>query len=120
MIDSGALFKNLPEPGARPEPDEDATDLLSQPGIRIERIVSTGQSTREGVWLTQDMAEWVVLLTGSATLRFEGEPEARHLRPGDWVAIPAGRRHRVDWTPANEPSVWLAVHYGQPAQKSGP
>ncbi len=24
------------------------------------------------------------------------------------------RRHRVEWTTPDEPTVWLAVHYGRP------
>jgi cupin 2 domain-containing protein len=51
------------------------------------------------------------VLAGEAKLRFEDEPAARTLRPGNFVDIPAHRRHRVDWTHPTEPTVWLAVHY---------
>ena len=30
--------------------------------------------------------------------------------PGDYVTIPAHKRHRVEWTTPEEPTVWLAVH----------
>ena len=33
------------------------------------------------------------------------------LKPGDYVHIPAHARHRVAWTDAAQPTVWLAVHY---------
>jgi len=33
------------------------------------------------------------------------------LSHGDRLAIPAHVRHRVEWTDATEPTVWLAVHY---------
>jgi cupin 2 domain-containing protein len=33
------------------------------------------------------------------------------LSPGDHVIIPAHVRHRVEWTDAEHPTVWLAVHY---------
>jgi cupin 2 domain-containing protein len=85
--------------------------LLSAPNLRIERIVSTGQATPAGQWYDQEWAEWVVVLTGAAGLRIEGDPEVRVLGPGDHVHLPAHRRHRVEWTSAAEPTVWLAVHH---------
>jgi cupin 2 domain-containing protein len=86
-------------------------DLLATPNFRLERIVSTGQATPAGEWLHQDGHEWVALLTGSAGLRFEDEPEPRVLSPGDYLLIPAHRRHRVEWTDPAGPTVWLALHY---------
>ncbi|MDB5509498.1 MAG: hypothetical protein JWL93_1967 [Hyphomicrobiales bacterium] len=115
-IPSGRLFDDQP-------PDASAEichDLVARPGLRIERIVSTGQATPPGAWLQQDRAEWVVLLSGSAGLQFEGEETERSLAPGDWLEIEPGLRHRVEWTAADEPSVWLAVHFVQEAQEMGP
>ena len=101
------LFRDLPVSTA----EEHFTALLSRPGVTIERIVSTGQSSPEGFWYDQPRGEWVVVLAGEARLRFEDEPEARTLRPGDHVDIAAHRRHRVEWTHPTERTVWLAVHY---------
>lgn len=84
--------------------------LLSRPGLRIERIVSNGQASPPGFWHEQADAEWVLLVSGDALLRFEDETDARRLRPGDWLLIEARRRHRVDWTSAEMPTIWLAVH----------
>lgn len=91
--------------------DEQFLDLITAPGTRIERIVSTGQTTPPGKWLDQDRAEWVILLRGAAGLLFEGDAESHMLKPGDHIAIPAHCRHRVEWTAPNEPTIWLAVHY---------
>jgi cupin 2 domain-containing protein len=102
----GNLFARLPRTGA----DEDIAALLTTPNVRIERIVSTGQASPPGFWWDQEWAEWVVLLTGSARLRFEGEAGVRALEPGDYLHIPAHLRHRVEWTHPSEPTVWLAVH----------
>ena len=55
----------------------------------------------------------MVVLAGAASLRFEDEPGARALRPGDCLDIAAHRRHRVEWTARRRPTVWLAVHYGR-------
>jgi cupin 2 domain-containing protein len=101
---------NVFAPLARTGTDEDITALLTTPTVRIERIVSTGQASPPGFWYDQDAAEWVVLLTGGARLRFESETEVRELKPGDYLHIPAHARHRVEWTHPNEPTVWLAVH----------
>lgn len=107
MIRAGNLFADT---GAAES--EHFEELLSQPGVRIERIVSTGQSTPKAEWLEQDWTEWVLLLSGGAGLQFEGETGPRVLAPGDWVLLPAGLRHRVEWTQAGAPTVWLAVHTG--------
>jgi cupin 2 domain-containing protein len=92
---------------------EEFTALLSTSNLKIERIVSHGQASPPGFWFDQDWAEWVVVLAGSAALLFDGEDVPRELVPGDHVHIPAHRRHRVEWTDANTPTVWLAVHYAQ-------
>jgi len=84
--------------------------LLARPGIRVERIISTGQASPPGFWYDQDGDEAVLLLAGAATLRMEAEAEPRRLRPGDWLVIPAHARHRVEATSATEPTVWLAIH----------
>lgn len=91
-------------------PEELFQTLLRTSGVRIERIVSHGHASPEGYWYDQATAEWVLLLSGEARLVFEGEP-ARTLRPGDYVDIPAHRRHRVEWTTPAEPTIWLAIHY---------
>jgi cupin 2 domain-containing protein len=104
---AGKLFANLPERLA----EEDFRTLLDEPGFRLERIVSTGQATPAGEWYDQAQPEWVVLLTGSAGLLIAGEAAPRRLEPGDWLLIPAGVRHRVEWTDPDRPTVWLALHY---------
>lgn len=111
MIPSGTLFSDLPPPG----PHEVCRDLLARPGLRIERIVSFGQATPPGEWLQQEDAEWVVLLSGAAGIRFQGEEFDRRLAPGDWLEIAPRLRHRVEWTEEGCASVWLAVHFVQKA-----
>jgi len=98
-----------------PLPDAEAGErleaLLTRPGLRIERIVSRGQSSPPGFWYDQPEAEWVVVLAGAARLRFQDEAEARVLGPGDCLDIAPHRRHRVDWTDPSAATVWLAVFY---------
>ena len=85
--------------------------LAEIPGGKIERIVSTGQASPPGYWYDQDETEWVFLIAGSAGLLIEGEGAARVLGAGDFVEIPAHVRHRVEWTDARKPTIWLAVHF---------
>lgn len=99
------LFDDVP---ARAD-SEIFTEVLSREDVRIERIVSTGQSTPANQPLRQGHDEWVLLLAGSAGLCIEGDGE-RNLRPGDHVLIAAQRTHWVTWTAKDEPTIWLAVH----------
>jgi cupin 2 domain-containing protein len=105
--ESGNLLASLPRGLAA----EQTVELLAGDNVRIARIVSTGQASPPGFWYDQDWAEWVLVVAGSAGLLIEGEAEPRVLRPGDYLLIPAHRRHRVAWTDAECPTVWLAVHY---------
>jgi cupin 2 domain-containing protein len=104
---SGSLGADLA--GAR---DAELFETLAvQRGVRIERIVSTGQVTPPGEWYDQPHDEWVAVIAGAAHLRIEGEENYRKLEPGDWVLLPAHCRHRVTWTQDDPPTVWLAVHF---------
>lgn len=104
----GNLFDDVPQS----LPEEQFDILHSAAGLKLERIVSTGQATPDGEWYDQGWDEWVVLLQGGARLRFDGEAEDRSLGPGDHVLIPAHVRHRVTWTDPDRPTVWLALHTG--------
>jgi len=99
------ILADLPD-----SPEEIFETLLEKPSIRIERIISSGQATPAGEWYDQTGDEWVLLLAGSATLLIEGEISPRRLAAGDFLLLPAGCRHRVEWTDPAVKSVWLAVH----------
>ncbi len=85
--------------------------LVEGKNVRIEQIVSFGQSSPEGFWYDQEQAEWVVVLKGEASVRLESAPTERRLRPGDHLLIPAHERHRVESTSLREPTIWLAVFF---------
>ena len=108
MVKTGNILRELP---ARIRAEEAFTTLVDRPGMRIERIVSTGQASPEGEWYDQDTDEWVLLVAGAARMRIEGESEDRALNEGDWILLPVHCRHRVTWTRAEPPTVWLAVHF---------
>ena len=106
-VAGGNIFTDVPRTLAA----EQFVELLSAPRLRIERIVSTGQSSPPGHFDDQDWVEWVLVLQGLAKILVEGEAEPRLLGRGDYVHIPARVRHRVEWTSPDEPTVWLAVHW---------
>ncbi|NIE73445.1 cupin [Pantoea sp. Tr-811] len=99
-------------PPCDPNTGEWVDDLLQRPGLRIERIVSSGQASPPGFWYDQAESEWITLLSGSAALRLEHEDFTRLLAPGDCLDIPAHCRHRVEWTAPGTATIWLAVFYG--------
>jgi len=107
-IRSGSLAAGLPQSRA---PEEILDLLVETGGTRVERIVSTGQTSPATGWYDQPHDELVVLVAGAAGLLIEGETAERRLGPGDWVHLPARCRHRVTSTEASPPTVWLAVHF---------
>ena len=92
-------------------PKELFTDILKTDDFRVERIVSQGHALPEGFWHDQDQNEWVMVLEGAAHIRFEDATDAIELRPGDYLTIPAHKRHRVEWTVPDQRTVWLAIHF---------
>lgn len=114
---TGNFFRDFPQ-AAIDGTEETFETLLAKPGLRIERILSSGQASPPDFWYCQPQDEWVMVLQGSAGLRLENEPDVRVLQVGDFINIPAQCRHRVEWTDAMGPTLWLAVHYGElPAEE---
>jgi cupin 2 domain-containing protein len=104
---ASSLFANIPDS----IPKEILEDLVSTDTVRIERILSHGQTSPKTGWYDQEQHEWVMVLQGEGWLRFEQGNELVKLKPGMHINIPAHTKHRVDWTPAEQPTVWLVVYY---------
>ncbi|MEM1237899.1 MAG: cupin domain-containing protein [Pseudomonadota bacterium] len=98
------LFEGIPAE----LPEELFTPLLTQGGVKLERIVSRGHVTPEGEWFDQEDGEWVAVLKGEARLEIEGREDVS-LGPGDHLFLPAHRRHRVAWTDPDQETVWIAL-----------
>ncbi len=108
LVKAGSLSGDLPD---APQAEELFDILLESRGLRVERIVSSGQVTPQSEWLDQVWDEFVLLVSGAARLQIEGEQEEKVLEPADWVLLPARCRHRVTWTQSTPPTIWLAIHY---------
>lgn len=76
----------------------------------VERIVSKTHATPDGVWLDQELNEWVILLKGEAKLKFDESGDMK-LSKGDYVFIPAHCKHRVEWTSDEPECIWLAFFF---------
>ncbi len=106
VVTAGSLLADVPH---RLEAER-FDPLLTAAHVRIERIVSTGQTTPPGEWFDQAWDEWVVVITGAAEILLEDEDVPRSLGPGDYLFLPAHVRHQVIWTMSEQPTVWLAIH----------
>ena len=106
-MNHGNLFSDIPVD----VPEELFERLAGSDGVRVERIISDGQSSPAGFWYDQEQNEWVMVLREKAGLRFADSEELVVLGPGEWIDIPAHAKHRVEWTEAGEKTIWLAVFY---------
>jgi cupin 2 domain-containing protein len=104
------IFKNIPDQ----LPEELIECIFKQDNIQIERIISKGHSTTKGQWYDQDWDEWVMLLQGEAIIVYQQDHQTFHLVTGDYLLIPAHTRHRVEWTPPELNTIWLAAHLHNP------
>ncbi|MBS4000639.1 MAG: cupin domain-containing protein [Desulfobulbaceae bacterium] len=98
------IFSNLPK-----STDEVIEILVRSPNVRIERIISSGNTSPDSFWYDQNENEWVILLKGSAKIEFEDEMV--HLKSGDYLLIPSHKKHRVAETSRTEKTIWLAIFY---------
>eukprot|EP00808_Paulinella_micropora_P013847 g3696.t1 len=110
------ILRSLPDSSK-----EESVDILLQArGMRLEHIVSSGQTSPPGFWYDQEEAEWVMVLSGSAKLEIEGQAEAVGMQFGLAVFLPAHCRHRVSWTDPSVQTVWLALFLREGAVQRTP
>lgn len=84
-------------------------DLIKSDNIKIEKIVSNGQSSSVNFWYEQEKNEFVLILKGNAIIEYEHSDI--ELKEGDYINIKAFTKHRVKYTNKDEPTIWLAVFY---------
>ena len=101
------LFAQYPETLS----EELIEEITSGASFTLKRIVSRGHATPQGKWYDQEQDEWVILLKGNADILIEGKSEMVSLKPGDYVHLPAHKKHRVERTDPDTETVWLALHY---------
>lgn len=104
-------IKNILDDVPSDLPEEITQEILSSGNIRIERIVSRGQSSPDNFWYDQEENEWVMVIKGKAALKFYNEAKLCELKEGDYLNIPSHKKHRVEWTDPESETIWLAVFY---------
>lgn len=103
------IFKNI----KIDKENEQFFDLIKTENVRIEKIVSNGQKSKEDFWYDQDENEFVIVLKGETILEIQKNNEIIELKlnSGDFINIKAHEKHRINYTSLDEPTVWLAVFY---------
>jgi cupin 2 domain-containing protein len=105
MINPGNIFQQISDSGKK----EVFIPLLERAGFRLEQIVSNGQASEPGFWYDQEKDEWVLLVRGEAVLEFEQERAT--MKAGDYLLIPARKKHRV--ASCSQDAIWLALHLNE-------
>jgi len=91
-------------------PNEIFEDIISTQTLRIERIVSKGQTSPETGWYDQSENEWVIVLSGFGVIEYANGVKVT-LKEGDYLNIKAHEKHRVIETSSDDATVWLAIFY---------
>lgn len=85
-------------------------EIIRKENVRIERIVSTGQSSAADFWYDQDEHEWLLLLSGNSIIELV-DGVTVDLNVGCYYYIPPHLKHRVAFTSEEPPCIWLAVFW---------
>ena len=86
--------------------DEFFEILFKNNDIKIERIVSYGIPSPDNFWYEQREYEWLVLIEGSAVIKYICGKEV-HLKKGDTLFIPPMEKHRVE--KVSNPCIWITA-----------
>jgi cupin 2 domain-containing protein len=105
-VKTGNIYNHIPD-----DLSNEVFEILAQSAsVKIERIISKGHSSPDTGWYAQDRAEWVIVVTGEASIAFDNGSIVE-LKQGDYIDIPAHKKHKVISTSTDPETIWLAVHY---------
>ena len=90
---------------------ESSRELASGRGWQLKLICSNAFSSPVESWMDQSEMEWVLVLRGSAQLRFQDAEGVIDLSPGDHLLIPSNRLHRVERSDPDPGTLWLALYW---------
>jgi len=100
------IFDNIPKDLT----NEFFEDIVLSDNVKIEKIISKGHTSPKDGWYNQEQNEWVIVLKGEGIISFEDEKQIC-LKSGEYINIPAHKKHKVSWTKPDEETIWLAVFY---------
>ena len=86
---------------------EEIIEILAEnKDVKIERIISAGQTTD---WMSDTRKEFVILVQGRATIQFEnGKVD---MSEGDTLLIEARRWHKVSYTSRDPHCIWICIYF---------
>ena len=96
------LLENIPNSSK----NEIFETIITNDNIKIERIISYGQTTPEDFWYDQNENEFVVVLKGKAIIKYDNNKVFK-LKEGDSLFIPSKQKHKVIYT--SNPTIWLSI-----------
>lgn len=109
------MVKNIFKIEKYPENQEIVEILKENNDVKIEKIISKGQTTD---WMIQDKEEFVVLVQGKAVIEFEKNDKNEkkiiqkvELTAGDSIIIQKYEKHRVSYTSSDPCCIWICVFY---------
>jgi cupin 2 domain-containing protein len=108
MSISSDIWNDLPH---YPQKLEIIDEIFHQDNIRIERIMSSGQVSPAGFWYDQTENEWLILISGYAELSLQNPDQTVFLKPGDFLYITAHRKHRINITDPDNPTLWITLFF---------
>ena len=104
------IFKNLPKEFTEEYFETILESKSDSKKVKIERIVSLGHISPQKGWYDQAENEWVIVLQGCGKILFDDGEEVI-LQKGDYLFIPARKKHKVTYTDPQEKTIWLAFFY---------
>lgn len=109
LLEESKMISNIFNSNSEKINEEVLENLIKTDSFLLERIISEGHTTPEGYFYDQKQNEFVLLLKGFAKIAFEDcEVE---LKEGDYLIIPAHKKHRVTYTSEKEKTFWLTLYY---------
>ena len=105
MINKNNIFnflENIPSSSK----DEIFQTIVENDNIKIERIISYGQTTPKDYWYDQDEDEFVYIIQGDAKIKYDDE-SIHLLNTNDSLYIKAHQKHQVIYT--SNPTIWLTI-----------
>lgn len=103
-----ADFLQMPEGWDRKE--EYSEIIWQNEHLRLERIISCGHVSPQGFWYEQTEDEWVCVLQGEGEIEWANGSKTL-LTSGEYVLIPAQKKHRVSYTGRKPECIWLALFF---------
>ena len=107
------------------EKEEIVEILAGNENVKIEKIISTGQTTD---WQESEQNEFVILIQGEAEIEYFGNKNLKkneniienqrntnnkklQLEKGDTILINRGEKHRVSYTNKNPCCIWICIFF---------